>query len=55
MLMLMLMPRRAGEEEDEKERFLRVMTFYLSGWHIKPKGSVISHFRIDLMLKLLIA
>ncbi|KAL7418696.1 Oxysterol-binding protein OBPa [Cryptotrichosporon argae] len=28
----------AGEIEDPKERFLRVMTFYLSGWHIKPKG-----------------
>ncbi|WVN90231.1 uncharacterized protein L203_105467 [Cryptococcus depauperatus CBS 7841] len=26
------------EEPDAKERFLRVMTFYLSGWHIKPKG-----------------
>ena len=27
-----------GKEPDEKERFLRVMTYYLSGWHIKPKG-----------------
>ncbi|ORX38558.1 hypothetical protein BD324DRAFT_577947 [Kockovaella imperatae] len=25
-------------QKDEKERFIRVMTFYLSGWHIKPKG-----------------
>lgn len=29
---------RAGQEPDQKERFLRVMTYYLSGWHIKPKG-----------------
>ncbi|WWC63210.1 uncharacterized protein I303_105810 [Kwoniella dejecticola CBS 10117] len=28
----------AGAEPDAKERFLRVMTYYLSGWHIKPKG-----------------
>ncbi|KAK1927070.1 hypothetical protein DB88DRAFT_476587 [Papiliotrema laurentii] len=28
----------AGQEPDEKERFIRVMTYYLSGWHIKPKG-----------------
>ncbi|ORY35465.1 hypothetical protein BCR39DRAFT_509863 [Naematelia encephala] len=28
----------AGEEEDPQERFMMVMTFYLSGWHIKPKG-----------------
>ncbi|EIW67303.1 hypothetical protein TREMEDRAFT_40458 [Tremella mesenterica DSM 1558] len=27
-----------GEEDDPKQRFLAVMTFYLSGWHIKPKG-----------------
>jgi hypothetical protein len=31
---------RAGAIEDEKERFLKVATYYLSGWHIKPKGSV---------------
>jgi hypothetical protein len=29
---------RAGAIEDEKERFLKVATYYLSGWHIKPKG-----------------
>ncbi|TYJ51801.1 hypothetical protein B9479_007617 [Cryptococcus floricola] len=28
----------AADEPEAKERFLRVMTFYLSGWHIKPKG-----------------
>ncbi|WRT68343.1 uncharacterized protein IL334_005319 [Kwoniella shivajii] len=28
----------AGAEPDAKERFIRVMTYYLSGWHIKPKG-----------------
>ncbi|OCF37855.1 oxysterol-binding protein family [Kwoniella heveanensis BCC8398] len=28
----------AGAEPDAKQRFLRVMTYYLSGWHIKPKG-----------------
>ncbi|WVQ81911.1 hypothetical protein IAT38_004038 [Cryptococcus sp. DSM 104549] len=28
----------AGDEPEAKERFLRVMTYYLSGWHIKPKG-----------------
>nr|XP_019011409.1 oxysterol-binding protein family [Kwoniella pini CBS 10737]OCF50190.1 oxysterol-binding protein family [Kwoniella pini CBS 10737] len=33
----------AGAEPDAKERFLRVMTYYLSGWHIKPKGTDKSH------------
>lgn len=28
----------AGAEQDPKIRFLKVMTYYLSGWHIKPKG-----------------
>lgn len=28
----------AGDIDDEKERFLKVATYYLSGWHIKPKG-----------------
>ena len=23
---------------DPEERFIRVLTYYLSGWHIKPKG-----------------
>ncbi|XAO25737.1 hypothetical protein I312_104566 [Cryptococcus bacillisporus CA1280] len=27
-----------GDEPDAKQRYIRVMTFYLSGWHIKPKG-----------------
>ncbi|OWT39054.1 oxysterol-binding protein family [Cryptococcus neoformans] len=27
-----------GNDPDAKERYIRVMTFYLSGWHIKPKG-----------------
>ncbi|KAG8833137.1 hypothetical protein FRC17_011257 [Serendipita sp. 399] len=28
----------ADQEEDPEERFLRVLTYYLSGWHAKPKG-----------------
>ncbi|KAK4689514.1 hypothetical protein P7C73_g599, partial [Tremellales sp. Uapishka_1] len=28
----------ANDEEDPKARFLAVMSYYLSGWHIKPKG-----------------
>ncbi|WOO81285.1 Oxysterol-bindingc [Vanrija pseudolonga] len=28
----------AGSETDPKARFMHVLTFYLSGWHIKPRG-----------------
>ncbi|CAO1613428.1 unnamed protein product [Sympodiomycopsis kandeliae] len=28
----------AGKQEDPAERFLAVTRYYLSGWHIKPKG-----------------
>jgi len=28
----------ADAEEDPEERFIRVLMYYLSGWHIKPKG-----------------
>lgn len=28
----------AGKEEDAEKRFLQVTQYYLSGWHIKPKG-----------------
>ncbi|KZS90261.1 Oxysterol-binding protein [Sistotremastrum niveocremeum HHB9708] len=28
----------AEEQEDPEERFIRVLSYYLSGWHIKPKG-----------------
>lgn len=28
----------AEEFEDPEERFLRVLQYYLAGWHIKPKG-----------------
>ncbi|KAG8866920.1 hypothetical protein FRC20_007170 [Serendipita sp. 405] len=28
----------ADQEEEAEERFLRVLTYYLSGWHAKPKG-----------------
>lgn len=31
-------PRRAGKIESPEERFLQVTRYYLSGWHIKPKG-----------------
>lgn len=27
-----------GKQDNPQERFLRVMTYYLSGWHIKPRG-----------------
>jgi hypothetical protein len=36
----MLIIGRTGAEPDAKERFLAVMNFYMSGWHIKPKGYV---------------
>jgi len=29
---------RAGKIESPEERFLQVTRYYLSGWHIKPKG-----------------
>lgn len=29
---------RAGQDPDARVRFMRIMTFYLSGWHIKPRG-----------------
>lgn len=28
----------AEKEEDAEERFIRVLQYYLAGWHIKPKG-----------------
>lgn len=28
----------AEECEDPEERFIRVLQYYLAGWHIKPKG-----------------
>jgi len=28
----------AGVVADPEERFIRVLMYYLSGWHIKPKG-----------------
>ncbi|KAI0726030.1 Oxysterol-binding protein [Fomitopsis betulina] len=28
----------AEQEEDPEERFIRVLQYYLAGWHIKPKG-----------------
>lgn len=28
----------AEDEDDPQERFLRVLSYYLAGWHIKPKG-----------------
>jgi hypothetical protein len=28
----------AEKEPSPEERFLRVLQYYLSGWHIKPKG-----------------
>ena len=31
-------PSSADAETDPEERFIRVLMYYLSGWHIKPKG-----------------
>ena len=32
-------PRRSAEQvDDPEERFIRVLQYYLAGWHIKPKG-----------------
>lgn len=28
----------ADQEEQPEERFIRVLMYYLSGWHVKPKG-----------------
>ena len=28
----------AEQEDDPEERFIRVLQYYLAGWHIKPKG-----------------
>jgi hypothetical protein len=28
----------ADAVDDPEERFLRVLQYYLAGWHIKPKG-----------------
>ena len=28
----------AEQCEDPEERFIRVLQYYLAGWHIKPKG-----------------
>lgn len=27
-----------GKQESAEERFIAVTRYYLSGWHIKPKG-----------------
>jgi hypothetical protein len=29
---------RAEKVEDPEERFIKVLQYYLAGWHIKPKG-----------------
>lgn len=29
---------RAEKVDDPEERFITVLRYYLSGWHIKPKG-----------------
>jgi oxysterol-binding protein-related protein 8 len=29
---------RAENCNDPEERFMRVLSYYLAGWHIKPKG-----------------
>jgi hypothetical protein len=31
-------PNRAENVEDPDERFIKVLQYYLAGWHIKPKG-----------------
>ena len=32
-------PTRSAENcDDPEERFIRVLQYYLAGWHIKPKG-----------------
>ena len=28
----------AEDFDDPEERFIRVLQYYLAGWHIKPKG-----------------
>lgn len=28
----------AEKQEDPDERFMRVLSYYLAGWHIKPRG-----------------
>jgi hypothetical protein len=28
----------ADQEEQPEERFIRVLMYYISGWHVKPKG-----------------
>lgn len=28
----------AGSEPNPEERFIRVLQYYLAGWHVKPKG-----------------
>lgn len=30
--------RSAEECDDPEERFMKVLQYYLAGWHIKPKG-----------------
>ena len=34
----MLRLRSAETCNDPEERFIRVLQYYLAGWHIKPKG-----------------
>lgn len=29
---------RAGQIDDPQERYIKVLQYYLAGWHIKPKG-----------------
>jgi hypothetical protein len=32
-------PTSSAEQcDDPEERFMRVLQYYLAGWHIKPKG-----------------
>jgi hypothetical protein len=32
------LPPRAESLEDPEERFVQILRYYLSGWHVKPKG-----------------
>lgn len=36
----------AGEIEDPNERFIKVLRYYLAGWHIKPKGVCVLQHRL---------
>lgn len=32
------LPPRAENLEEPEERFIQILRYYLSGWHVKPKG-----------------